>query len=78
MLQASGILSPLTSHLSPLKKGVRHVLTHRVIYADFWLWEPEERPALPDGYFWIPESDLDNYAVPRLIEYLYDSINSPI
>ena len=61
-----------------LRQHVKHVLTHRVLYADFWLWEPDERPQLPDGYFWIPESDLDNYAVPRLIEYLYDSINSPI
>ena len=61
-----------------LRQHVKHVLTHRVLYADFWLWEPDERPQLPDGYCWIPESDLDNYAVPRLIEYLYESLNSPI
>jgi A/G-specific adenine glycosylase len=55
-----------------LRQNVKHVLTHRVLYADFWLWQPDERPALPDGYFWVPESDLDHYAVPRLIEkYLY-------
>ena len=55
-----------------LRQNVKHVLTHRVLYADFWLWQPDERPALPDGYFWVPETDLDRYAVPRLIEkYLY-------
>ena len=51
---------------------VKHVLTHRILYADFWMWETEERPPLPEGYFWIPEADIDNYAVPRLIEILLD------
>jgi A/G-specific adenine glycosylase len=36
------------------------------------MWETEERPPLPEGYFWIPEADIDNYAVPRLIEILLD------
>ena len=81
MLKASGILSPLTSHLSPLtshlsllKMNVKHVLTHRVLYADFYLWEPDERPSLPADYIWIPESDIDNYALPRLIEILLESV----
>jgi A/G-specific adenine glycosylase len=59
-----------------LCKNLKHVLTHRILYADFWLWEPDERPSLPEGYFWIPESDLDRYAVPRLIEILLESLNS--
>ena len=80
IFSALGILSPLTSHLSPLnnlsllKKSVKHVLTHRVLYADFYLWEPEERPALPDGYFWIREDEIDQYAVPRLIELLLEEL----
>ena len=80
IFSALGILSPLTSHLSPLnnlsllKKSVKHVLTHRVLYADFYLWEPEERPALPDGYFWIREEEIDQYAVPRLIELLLEEL----
>ena len=78
-----GLYEPLLTDQVPrgavlLRQHVKHVLTHRVLYADFWLWEPDERPQLPDGYCWIPESDLDNYAVPRLIEYLYESLNSPI
>ena len=50
------------------------MLTHRVLYADFYLWEPEERPALPDGYFWIREEEIDQYAVPRLIELLLEEL----
>jgi A/G-specific adenine glycosylase len=76
MLEALGILSPLTSHLSPLKKNVKHVLTHRILYADFWLWETSERPQLPDDYFWIKEEEIGNYGVPRLIEILLETLNT--
>ena len=59
-----------------LAKQVKHVLTHRVLYADFYLWEPAERPQLPPDYFWIKEEDLGDYAVPRLIEILLSSLTS--
>ena len=49
---------------------VKHVLTHRVLYADFYLLDTDVRPELPSDYIWIAESDLDNYALPRLIEVL--------
>jgi A/G-specific adenine glycosylase len=68
LLSASGILLPLTSHLLPLKMNVRHVLTHRILLADFYLLETSEKPSLSPDYIWIPEADLDSYAVPRLIE----------
>ena len=55
-----------------LRRNQKHVLTHRVLYADFYLLETDERPPLPDGYFWIPEADIDQYAVPRLVELLLD------
>ena len=57
-----------------IAKQVKHVLTHRVLYADFLLWEPTEKPALPEGYFWIREEDIDNYAVPRLVERLLEKL----
>jgi A/G-specific adenine glycosylase len=50
------------------------VLTHRVIWADFYLWEVEEKPVLPDDYIWIKEEEIDNYAVPRLIEILLKTL----
>ena len=49
---------------------VKHVLTHRVLYADFYLLDTDVRPELPSDYIWIAESALDNYALPRLIEVL--------
>ena len=56
-----------------LRQHVKHVLTHRILYADFWLWELSERPTLPDDYFWVKVEELDNYAVPRLIEKLFEN-----
>lgn len=58
-----------------LRQGVKHVLTHRILYADFYLWEPAEQPQLPEDYFWIPETDIDQYGVPRLIELLLEELN---
>ena len=58
-----------------LRRNVKHVLTHRVLYADFYLWEPAERPVLTDDYIWIQESDIDQYAVPRLIEILLKELD---
>ena len=57
-----------------LRQNVKHVLTHRILYADFYLWEPEEKPSLPPDYIWIKETELDHYAVPRLIEILLESL----
>ena len=59
-----------------LRQRVKHVLTHRILYADFYLWDPAERPSLPEDYFWIPEADIDNYGVPRRIEILLESLNT--
>ena len=63
-------------NLQLVKKNVKHVLTHRILWADFYLWEPEERPQLPEGYFWIKESELDDYAKPRLVEIMLENIIS--
>ena len=70
------LYSLFTHHYSLriIKKGVKHVLTHRVLYADFYLLEVDERPKLPADYIWIKESELDDYAKPRLIEKLLSSL----
>ena len=65
-----------TANCQLLRKNVRHVLTHRILYADFYLWEPDEQPSLPSDYIWIPESDIDNYALPRLIEVLLELVHA--
>ena len=58
-----------------LAKRVKHVLTHRVIYADFYLLETDERPELPADYIWVKEADLGDYGVPRLVEKLFEEIH---
>ena len=73
-----GLWEPLTvipseveGSLTLLKSGVKHQLTHRTIYADFYLWECAERPSLPSDYIWVPESSfLTDYGKPRLVELL--------
>ena len=59
-----------------IAKDVRHVLTHQVLMADFYLWEPEERPTLSEDYIWIREEDIDNYGIPRLIDILLSRLPS--
>lgn len=63
---------PATAQL--LRRNVRHVLTHRILYADFYLLDLGEKPALPPAYVWIKETELDDYAKPRLIEILLQSL----
>lgn len=63
-------LPDLGCPLTLLASGVKHVLTHRILLADFYLAEPADRPVLPDGYQWIKEDDIDDYALPRLVEKL--------
>ena len=68
------VASDKRSSAQLIKKNVKHVLTHRILWTDFYLWEPAERPQLPEDYFWIKEAELDDYAKPRLIEILLDSL----
>lgn len=57
-----------------LRSNVKHVLTHRILLADFYLLECAERPPLPDDFIWIPESDISQYGVPRLVELLLEAV----
>ena len=59
-----------------LRQNIKHVLTHRILWADFYLWETDEHPTLPADYFWIREEDIDQYAVPRLVEILLESLSN--
>lgn len=66
----SDTLHPLLAQASLLRKDVKHVLTHRILLADFYILEAEDRPVLPNEYRWVDEADLDQYALPRLVEIL--------
>lgn len=66
------VMPGLTGHL--IKSGIKHQLTHRLLIADFYLWEPAEKPELPEGYFWVKETELDQYAKPRLFVLLLEAL----
>lgn len=57
-----------------LRSNVKHVLTHRILLADFYLLECDDRPPLPDDFIWISESDISRYGVPRLVELLLEAV----
>lgn len=61
--------------LQLLAQNVKHVLTHRILLADFYLLETEARPQLPDDYIWIKEEEIEDYGIPRLIELMLEKIS---
>lgn len=68
-------IPPMEGTLTLVREKVKHVLTHRVLYADFYLLESTNRPSLPPDFIWIPEEDIDHYALPRLVEILVESLH---
>lgn len=66
--------SSLLSQAMLLCKEVKHVLTHRILLADFYFLAAKTPPKLPDEYIWVDEADLDLYAQPRLIEILLEKV----
>ena len=84
---SSAKLSPFKSELAAslhlsnvdglqlLAQDVKHVLTHRILWADFYLLETEARPQLPDDYIWIKEEEIEDYGIPRLIELMLEKIS---
>ena len=61
--------------LQLLAHDVKHVLTHRILLADFYLLETDAHPQLPDDYIWIKEEEIEDYGIPRLIELLLEKIS---
>lgn len=60
--------------ITQIAKDVKHVLTHRILLADFYLLETDGRFSLPADYIWIKESEFDQYGIPRLIEILLEKL----
>jgi A/G-specific adenine glycosylase len=61
--QMNGVMTLVASQ-------VKHVLSHRILLADFYLLDTDHRPSLPEDYIWIKEENIEQYAVPRLIDKL--------
>lgn len=75
-------IAPLFAHLSTqdvpsptlIRAEVKHILTHRILLANIYMLETSHRPTLPSEYIWIKETDLEQYAIPRLVEILILSL----
>ena len=66
-----------TLFLQPVKIGVKHVLSHRVIHANFYLLDwPEESVAL-EGYQKVLAEDLHKFAVSNLVYQFFSLILEP-
>lgn len=50
-----------------VKANVKHVLSHRIIYADFYMLELPPEAELPQEYERVKGAALEQYAVPKLI-----------
>ena len=60
-----------------IKRGVKHVLSHRIIYANFYeLVLPQDTPSLK-GYQKVPIKELHNFAVPNLVSQFFSLILEP-
>lgn len=73
---AGGLLPAYAYRLSLLRQGVRHVLTHRRLTADFYLLDATLRPELPQDFLWVSEADISNYALSRLVEMGWEMVKS--
>ena len=57
--------------LKPIRKGVKHVLSHRKLIVDFYMLDLPEHAIVSEeisaaGYFWVSREHLDDYAFPAL------------
>lgn len=69
--------SPEGVFFRPVRLGVRHVLSHRVIHANFYeLCLPDDFDAL-EGYQKVPTEDLHKFAVSNLVYQFFSLILEP-
>lgn len=73
-LPTKELLGNAIENATLIKKNVKHILTHQIIFADFYLLETDTPPSLPADYIWIKESEVERYALPRLIDLLVKSL----
>lgn len=73
-LPTKELLGNAIENATLIKKNVKHILTHQIIFADFYLLETDTPPTLSADYIWIKESEIERYALPRLIDLLVKSL----
>ena len=73
-LPTKELLGNAIENATLIKKNIKHILTHQIIFADFYLLETDTPPTLSADYIWIKESEIERYALPRLIDLLVKSL----
>lgn len=68
-LTGGGEVNALKQSLPPTK----HLLSHRIIHAQFYEIEVKQFSSLDPSYIIVPQQMLDTYAVSRLMQYYLDS-----
>ena len=63
--------------LKPVKMGVKHVLSHRIIHANFYELVLPEDFGLLEGYQKVAEEDLHKFAVSNLVYQFFSLILEP-
>ena len=63
--------------LSLITQNVLHVLTHQRLYADLYCLTLSSADWQFSGFEWVKESELDSYALPRLLEKLLGKLHKP-
>lgn len=58
--------------VTPGPAGVKHVLSHQVLYADFYRIEIEQVPDGLNGYLSVAIEAVENYALPRLVHIYWE------
>ena len=51
-----------------LNQNVKHVLSHQIIFTDFYLYKVDEKPAEINGYKWIKLDEFSDYAKSHLVD----------
>ena len=54
--------------------GVKHVLSHQILYATFYRIEIERENEALQSFLSVPVEELDKYAVPRLIHIYLEKL----
>jgi len=76
--ELQGVLGEMPSRfLKPVKLGVKHVLSHRVIHANFYELHLPDDFASIEGYQRVEEEDLHKFAVSNLVYQFFSLILKP-
>ena len=55
-------------------QGVKHVLSHQVLYTTFYRVEIEKVTDALNSYLAVPYEDIERYAVPRLVHIYLEKL----